>query len=409
MSKVLVVGGGAAGMMAAITAAKNGHDVWLIEKNEKLGKKLYLTGKGRCNVTNASDFEVIFNSIISNPKFLYSALYAFSNYNVMEFFERLGVKMKIERGNRVFPWSDKSSDIINALIKELKKLNVKMLLNTNVKGVISHDKNFDHVILDGQGVLKGDAVIIATGGLSYPATGSTGEGYSFAKANGHTIVPLQPSLVPLTIKEGYIGELQGLSLKNVSISLYSNEELVYNDFGEMLFTHFGVSGPLILSGSSYITKERLESGLKLKIDFKPALDEEQLNLRILKDFEENKNKSFKNSLDRLLPKKLIPVIIEYSKIPYNKKVNEITKHERLTLIKCLKGFTITVTGKRGYNEAIITRGGINVREIEPSTMQSKFVSGIYFAGEVIDTDALTGGFNLQIAWSTGYLSGISVR
>lgn len=408
MSKVLVIGGGAAGMIASIAAAKNGQDVVLIEQNEKLGKKLYITGKGRCNITNASDIDIIFNSINTNPKFLYSSIYTFNNLDTIDFFESIGVKTKIERGNRVFPLSDKSSEVINALNKEIKRLNIRILLNTKVKNIVVKNNQFERILLEDNSSLSGDAVIIATGGLSYQTTGSTGDGYQFAKSIGHHIVDTQPSLVPLSIKEDYIKDLQGLSLKNVNVSIYASEKLIFSDFGEMLFTHFGVSGPLILSGSSYITKEMLKKDISLKIDFKPALSYEQMDLRILKDFEENKNKVFKNSLDKLLPQKLIPIMIDYSKIPPNKKVNEITKSERLELIKCFKEFSLTILGKRSYNEAVITKGGINVKEIEPSTMQSKLAKGVYFAGEVLDVDAMTGGFNLQIAWSTGYLAGNSI-
>lgn len=409
MSKLLVIGGGAAGMMAAIAAAENGHQVHLIEKNEKLGKKIYITGKGRCNLTNASDFETIFGNIKTNPKFLYSALYTFTNENVIEFFEKLGVRLKIERGNRVFPASDKSSDIINALSSELRRLKVKISLHSSAKEVIITKEEVSGVLMEDNTFLTADAVIIATGGLSYPSTGSDGDGYGFARSMGHKVTPLIPSLVPLAVEEDWCGRLQGLSLKNVSLSVLEHNKMVFREFGEMLFTHYGVSGPLVLSASSQIKKEITKESHILKIDLKPALTEEQLDARILKDFEENKNKSFKNALDKLLPQKLIPVMVEYSSISPEKKVNEITKNERQKLLKSMKEFTLTVTGKRGFNEAIITKGGISVKEIDPVAMQSKLVKGVYFAGEILDTDGLTGGFNLQIAWSTGYLAGISIK
>lgn len=408
MSKVIVAGAGAAGMMAAIAAAKKGHEVLLIERNEKTGKKLYITGKGRCNITNASDIDMIFQNIITNSKFLYSAVYNFTNQDTIEFFENLGIKTKIERGNRVFPESDKSSDVINGLHKEIKRLNINLMLNTKITDVIVKDGKFEHIILENKTKIYADAIIIATGGFSYQTTGSTGDGYAFAKKMGHTVIDTQPSLVPLNIKDKFIPKLQGLSLKNVKVSLYAGDKLIYSEFGEMLFTHFGVSGPLILSASSFITRKIENKNLTLKIDFKPALSIEQLNARLLRDFSENINKAFKNSLDKLLPKTLISIIVEVSGIPSDKKVNEITKEERGRLIECLKEFPLVIDSKRGYNEAIITKGGIQVKEIDPSTMQSKLVKGVYFAGEVIDTDAMTGGYNLQIAWSTGQLAGQSI-
>ena len=408
MSKVIVIGGGPAGMIASIVAAKNGHGVYLIDKNEKLGKKLYITGKGRCNITNASDLDVVFENINTNRKFLYSAIYSHTNQDTMAFFESIGLKIKTERGNRIFPQSDKSSDVISVLSKEIKRLNINLLLGKKVINITMKNKKFDKILLDDGSSLSGDALVIATGGLSYQTTGSTGDGYDFAKNMGHTIVDTEPSLVALNVKEDFIGDLQGLSLKNVRATIYADNKILYSEFGEMLFTHFGVSGPIILSASSFINKKVQNKDLLLKIDFKPALSEDQLDLRILKDFKENINKTFKNSLDKLLPKKLIPIFIECSKIPPEKKVNEITKAERSKLVSLLKEFTLSITSKRGYNEAIITKGGISVKEIDPSTMKSKIIDGVYFAGEVIDTDAQTGGYNLQIAWSTGYLAGQSI-
>lgn len=409
MSKVIIAGGGAAGMIAAIAASENGHEVYLIEKNDKLGKKIYITGKGRCNITNSSDLETLLQNINTNPKFLYAALNSFSNQAAIDFFEQIGLKIKIERGNRVFPLSDKSSDVIWALARRLNKLNVKVLLNVSVKEIKSTDNRFSSVVLSDGSKVSGDSIIIATGGLSYPTTGSTGDGYIFAEGIGHSIIPTQPSLVPLLIKEESVKELQGLSLKNVRATITSGSKEIFSDFGEMMFTHFGVTGPLILSASAFLDEKTLRTEPVLTIDLKPALSIEQLDHRILKDFSLFINKSFKNSLDQLLPKKLIPVIVDCSNISRDKKVNEITKAERNNLVQLLKAFPLTITGKRGYNEAVITKGGVNVREINPSTMESKKMPGIYFAGEVLDVDAMTGGYNLQLAWSTGWLAGSSIK
>lgn len=412
MSSVIIIGGGAAGMMAAIIAARNGHTVTLMEKNEKPGKKLFITGKGRCNFTNAGDEEDIRQSVVTNPKFMYSAFKGFSNYDVMGFFDELGLKFKIERGNRCFPESDHSSDVISALVREMRKLKVNIMLNTEVLDVLTEDiedgtKRFGGVeyketTSDKKQLLKADYCIIATGGNSYSSTGSTGDGYRFARNMSHTVTPVIPALVPLTIREEWASELMGLSLRNISISILDNKKEVYSDFGEMLFTHFGVSGPVILSASSYTTAILRKRPLKLIVDLKPALSEEQLDERILRDFSEEKNKAYKNSLDKLLPKKLIPVIVRLSDINKDKKVNEITKQERLVLVHLIKNLEMTVTGTRGFNEAIITQGGVNVKEINPSTMESKLVQNVYFAGEVLDVDAVTGGFNLQVAWSSAY-------
>ncbi|MGN0318879.1 MAG: NAD(P)/FAD-dependent oxidoreductase [Lachnospira sp.] len=413
MSKVLVIGGGAAGMMAAITALRNYHEVILLEKNEKLGKKLFITGKGRCNFTNAGDEEDIRNSIVSNQKFMFSSLKGFSNYDTMGFFDELGLKFKIERGNRVFPESDHSSDVISAMTKELKRLGCDLRLNTTVLEINADNGRFHSVTVNNEygkkEQIRADSCIIATGGNSYQSTGSTGDGYRFAKSLGHTVTPLFPALVPVTTKEEWVPHLQGLSLKNISVSILDGERQVYSDFGEMLFTHFGVSGPVILSASSYIAGTLRNRELKLVVDLKPALSEEQLDERVLRDFKLELNKAFKNSLDKLLPKKLIPVIISLSGIAPDKKVNEITREERLRLISVIKNLTMTLISVRGFNEAIITQGGVNVKEINPSTMESKLVENVYFAGEVLDVDAVTGGFNLQVAWSSAYAAATHLK
>ena len=407
MSKVLVVGGGAAGMFAAIFAAYNGNEVHIFEKNEKLGKKLFITGKGRCNITNASDMETLFASVVTNSKFLYSSFYGYTNLDVIEFFERIGVRTKIERGNRVFPVSDHSSDVIVGLTRELQQLGVEIHLHTAVKRIVGKER-FEYLELQNGTRVEGDACIVATGGFSYQTTGSTGDGYRFAKELGHQVTEILPALVPLTIKECYAKELQGLSLRNVKATIYDEKKKLYDDFGEMLFTHYGVSGPLMLSASSYIGKKLKEKELKLVIDLKPALTTEQLDQRVLRDFEENMNKSFKNAIGKLFPTKMIPIMIELSGIDPDKKVNLISKEERQQFVSLIKNFSMTITGLRDFNEAIITKGGIKVKEINPSTMESKLVQGLYFVGEVLDLDALTGGFNLQIAWSTGYAAGNSI-
>lgn len=410
MSKVLVVGGGPSGMIAAIYAARAGHEVVVFEKNEKLGKKLYITGKGRCNITNACDIEDLFNNVISNHKFLYSSFYSYTNLDVIDFFSEIGLSTKIERGNRVFPNSDKSSDVISALSQELRKQNVSIEYKNEVTDIIIKDKLFHGILVNGnKKEILGDKIIIATGGLSYKITGSTGDGYRFAKEMGHKITDLYPSLVPFNIKETFIKELQGLSLRNIRVRITSKKKEIYNDFGEMLFTHFGVSGPVILSGSSFIIPYMKNKDIELFIDLKPALSMEQLDGRILRDFEEFHNKQFKNALDNLFPKKLIPVIIRISEIDPDKKVNTITKEERLKLIHFIKNFKLSVSSLREYNEAVITKGGISVKDIDPYTMESKLISNVYFVGEVLDLDALTGGFNLQIAWSTGHTAGVSIE
>ncbi len=411
MSRILIVGGGAAGMMAAVFAAKNGNQVELFEKNEKLGKKLFITGKGRCNITNAADLEDFFPAVTSNPKFLYSAFYSFTNEQVISFFEDLGVKTKVERGGRVFPASDHSSDVIQALKREMDRLGVNVYLNAEVKELIIEEsaggKRANGLRLSSGRKISGDAVIVATGGISYPSTGSTGDGYRFAGKCGHKVTELSPSLVPMEVKEWYAGGLMGLSLRNIEIRITDGKKKLYQEFGEMLFTHYGVTGPVILSASSIVGNRLKDKELTLHIDLKPALTEDQLDKRVLRDFEANHNRQFKNAVDSLFPSKLRPVIVELSGIPEEKKVHEITKEERLRFVRLIKDFTMTLTGLRGYNEAIITKGGVSVREIDPGSMESRLVKELYFAGEVLDLDAITGGYNLQIAWSTGYLAGVN--
>ena len=414
MSHVIVVGGGAAGMFAAIAAAKNGHQVTLYEKNEKLGKKIFITGKGRCNITNAADMEELFDAVVTNSKFLYSSFYGYTNQNVIDFFEDAGVPVKIERGNRVFPISDHSSDVIRALEREMKKVGVKVCLNTEVKSVEAEKGKFNKVVLKDTTTQTADACIVATGGLSYRSTGSTGDGFRFAENVGHKVTQCFPSLVPMETKEPWICELQGRSLRNVEAKILDGKKELYKDFGEMLFTHFGVSGPLIIRASSYVGKKFMDKNgqkkeLTLEIDLKPALTEEQLDQRVLRDFEENHNRQFKNAITKLFPTKLIPVMLELGGIDPEKKVNSIEKEERKQFVHLIKHFRMTLTGLRDYPEAIITKGGVNVKEIDPGTMESKLVKGLYFAGEVLDLDALTGGFNLQIAWSTGYAAGNAIQ
>ena len=409
MNKVIVVGAGAAGMMAAYFAAKNKNKVTLIEKNEKTGKKIYITGKGRCNITNACDVEDLFANVMSNKKFLYSAFYGFTNSDVIDFFENHGIKTKIERGNRVFPVSDHSSDVISALERALKEQNVDILLNTCVEKIECEDSQVTGVVLCGGRKIEADAVIVATGGMSYQATGSTGDGYRFAEESGHKVTECTPSLVPFNAKEEWVAKIQGLSLKNVLVTIYDGRKKLYEDFGEMLFTHFGVSGPLILSASAAIKQNTIKKPLQMFIDLKPALSYEALDKRILREFDDAKNKQFKNSINKLLPSKMIPVIIGLSGIDPDKKVNEISKDEREGLVNLLKKLPVTLNGTRQWNEAIVTKGGISTKDINPSTMESKIIKNLYFAGEVLDLDALTGGYNLQIAWSTGALAGKSIN
>ncbi len=412
MNNVVIIGGGPAGMIAGISSAKNGNKVTIIEKMNSCGKKLLITGKGRCNITNSTDINGFIENTPQNGRFLYGALNNFDNDSIINLLEQEGVRTKVERGGRVFPVSDKSQDVLNALLRILKKLDVKILANTEVKKIITKDTLVKGVKLNTEEELDADKVILATGGKSYPVTGSTGDGYMLAKELGHTITDIKPSLIPLISQNEECKILQGLSLKNVAIKLIDSDKIIYEDFGEMLFTHYGVSGPIILSASAFLIRyknvdELLKKGnIRLKIDLKPALTEEKLDARILRDFEEVKNKEFKNSLNKLLPQKLIPVIIEKTEIDPYKRVNEITKEERTKIVKILKNFVISINGVRPIDEAIITSGGINIKEINPKTMESKIIKGLYFAGEIIDVDALTGGFNLQIAWSTGFTAGL---
>lgn len=422
--RVTVIGGGPAGMMAAISASKNNNEVYLLEKNSKLGKKLLITGKGRCNITSSLDIKDFISNIPGNGRFLYSVFDNYTNIDIINFLKEQGVRVKEERGNRIFPVSDKSSDVLNAFEKELKNKQVKIKFNARVTNIETQENEVKYVhYIDKNGQSKKietDKVILATGGKTYPETGSTGDGYEIAKKLGHTITEIKPSLVPLTtsgISLNICKELQGLSLKNISIKIMdtSKSKVIYEDFGEMLFTHFGVSGPTILSASAHLLRYKnidnviKEQNIKLIIDLKPALSIEKLDTRIQRDFFENKNKEFKNSLNDLLPQKLIYPVIQLSAIDANKKVNEITKEERLRLVKLLKNFSIVISGFRPLEEGIVTSGGISIKEINPKTMESKMIKGLFFAGEIIDVDAYTGGFNLQIAYSTGYTAGCEIQ
>ena len=421
--KIAVIGGGPAGMMAAISASQNQNEVYLLEKNSKLGKKLLITGKGRCNITSSLDISEFIANIPGNGSFLYSAFNNYTNQDIIEFLKRNGVSVKEERGNRIFPTSDKSIDVLNAFTKELNKKQVKIKFDTKVTGIETENNKVKAVIyMDKNNESKKllvDKVILATGGKTYSATGSTGDGYEIAKKLGHTVTPIKPSLVPLTATGESLNickELQGLSLKNVSIKLVNteNKKTIYEDFGEMLFTHFGVSGPIILSSSAHLLRYKnvdnllSQNKIQLQIDLKPALSLEKLDLRLQRDFAQEKNKEFKNSLNNLLPQKLIAIIVKLSEIKPNKQVNEITKEERLKLANLLKELKISISGFRPLDEGIVTSGGINIKEINPKTMESKIIEGLYFAGEIIDVDAYTGGFNLQIAYSTGYTAGNNV-
>ena len=405
--RVLVVGGGPAGMMAAIQAAKQGSTVTLLEQNEKLGKKLFITGKGRCNVTNDCDVTELFDSVVSNKKFLYSAFYSFSNQDVKDFFEEQGLRLKVERGRRVFPASDKSSDVIKALGNALKKLEVKIRLRTRVDQVLTENDIVCGVRLSDGECLNADKVILATGGVSYKSTGSDGSGLVMAEKLGHQVTKLRPGLVGMCTKEAWVRDMQGLTLKNVAVSIGKKQgkKPLYEDFGELLFTHYGVSGPMILSASSRLGDELEKEDLYIKIDLKPALSKEQLDSRILRDFEERKNADLSNAMVHLLPKSMIPVMLHVCGLDPAKKVNEVTRGEREQLVKGMKEFPLMINGLRDIQEAIITRGGVTVKEVDPSTMESKIVKNLYLAGEMLDLDALTGGYNLQIAWSTGYLAG----
>ena len=423
MSKILIVGGGAAGMMAGVYLARAGHEVHILEKNEKLGKKVYITGKGRCNVTNNCDTEELFRAVMSNPKFLYSAFYSFTPQDVMEFFEEAGVPLKTERGNRVFPVSDHSSDIIRGLERELKKAGAHIHLRTEVKTVKvspyeepdvdekkAHHSRVTGVELADGSFMEGDHVLVATGGLSYQSTGSTGDGYRFAEETGHKVKELSPSLVPLKTKEDYIPRLQGLSLKNTELTIKSGKKVLFQDFGEMMFTHFGVTGPMILSASSHIGKQLQKSGeLNAYLDLKPALTMEQLDARILREFEAGQNKQFKNVIGVLFPSSLTPVMLELGGISPEKKIHDISREERIHFEELVKAFPFTINGMGEYKEAVITRGGVSVKDIQPGTMESRKVKNLYFIGEVLDLDAVTGGYNLQIAWSTAYLAAMALK
>ena len=409
MNKVIIVGGGAAGMLAGIIAARNGCKVFLYEKNEKLGKKIYITGKGRCNVTNNCDPEELLQAVKSNNKFLYSAFYSFTSQDMMELLEEAGVPLKTERGNRVFPVSDHSSDIIRGLEKLLRKYGVRIMLREEVQEILVENGLAKGIRLKNGSTEHGDSVIIATGGLSYPTTGSTGDGYRFAEKTGHKVTECMPSLVPLTTEEEYIPQMAGLSLRNVELTVKNGKKVLYQDFGEMMFTHTGITGPLVLSASSSIGKQLKKQGtLEGYIDLKPALTPEQLDERILREFEGAKNKQFKNVIGVLFPSSLTPVIIRLGGIPGEKVIHEISREERQKFVSTVKAFPFTINGLGGYSEAVITKGGVAVKEINPGTMESKKVRHLYFAGEVLDLDAVTGGYNLQIAWSTGYLAGMAV-
>lgn len=407
MRKIIIIGGGAAGLIASATAAKRGEDVTVIEKNSRPARKVMITGKGRCNVTNACfDLDDLINSVVTNKRFMYSAFSSFMPYDTIALIEEMGVPTKIERGNRVFPESDKAVDIVDALVKNAKQSGVKF-----VEGTVTSFNTENNVIksvnlADGT-VVDGDAFAICTGGLSYQSTGSTGDGYRLAESVGHSITDIEPALISLVASNGFVPKLQGLSLRNISIKLLDGEKEIYSDFGEMLFTHYGVSGPVILSASSHMTHPK-EHNYKIVIDLKSALDEQTLDKRIQRDFAENTNKDFINSLSKLLPNKIIPVIVKLSGIEPSEKVNQITKAQRQNLVHLLKNFTVNISDFRPINEAIITSGGVDVKEINPKTMGSKIIDNLFFAGEVIDVDAYTGGFNLQVAFSTGYLCGMNI-
>lgn len=405
MAKILIIGGGAAGMAAAFFLGEKNHQVHLFEKNEKLGKKLFITGKGRCNITNTCDDETFFKSVVTNAKFLYSAFYGYSNQDVVSFFENLGLAVKEERGGRIFPVSDHSSDVIRILEKRMKELDVKVHLKSEAEALLTEEgengeRKIKGVRLRNGAEILGEKVIVATGGFSYQATGSTGDGYTFAKEAGHTVTQLRPALVPIATKEEYVTQMQGLALKNIRFTVKDGKKVLYDDFGELLFTHFGISGPLVLTASSYIGKKLEKKELQGYIDLKAALTEEQLDARLLREFEAGINRQFKNVITGMFPAKLYPVILELGGIAPDKKVNEITRKERQDFIHLVKHFPLTLVELRPFREAIITQGGVKVKEINPKTMESKLVKGLYFIGEVLDLDAVTGGFNLQIAWST---------
>ncbi len=414
MSTVAVIGGGASGMMAAAAAAKRGHEVSIYEKNEKLGKKLYITGKGRCNLTNDRPADKLLQAVCVNAKFLYSSFYGFDARCAMRFFEENGTPLKTERGGRVFPQSDHASDVTKALVRKLREEKVNVFLKREVKELLIKTDNegkrqIAGFLLDNDQRVFADHVIVATGGLTYPSTGSTGDGYRFAKQSGHSVTECSPSLVPIETKEDWPKKMQGLSLKNVKVSVCDKEKELFSDFGEMMFTHYGVTGPVILTASARIQKQLKVHSLTMKIDLKPALSVEKLDARLLREFDAGKNKQLKNILGNLFPSKMIPVLLERLGIPADKPAHDITRKEREALVFLTKCFSLTLTRLRDYNEAVITRGGVNVKEINPATMESKIVDGLYFVGEVLDVDALTGGYNLQIAWSTGYAAGSNME
>ena len=413
MSNIVVVGGGAAGMMGALIAAEGDNHVVLLEKNEKLGKKLFITGKGRCNITNDCDVEELLKNVVTNEKFLYSSLYGFDSQTTQHFFEKLGVKLKIERGNRVFPASDHSSDVIKVLQNAMVRQGVEIKTGCEVTKILTEEKQGKFfvagvVLADGKKI-QADKILLATGGISYPLTGSTGEGHKIAERTGHAVTEMFPALVPLKIREEWCHTLMGLSLKNVKVSFSTEKKQLYEEFGEMLFTHYGVSGPIVISASSYLTQKLKSQELTMCIDLKPALSIEQLDRRIQKDFEANLNKNFKNAVSGLFPAKLTPIMIMLSGISAEKKVNEITREERKNFVELIKKLPLTVTGTADFNEAIITQGGVSTKDVNPSTMESKKVHNLFFAGEIMDLDALTGGYNLQIAWSTAFLAAESMK
>ena len=405
MKKVIVIGGGPAGMLAAYRAAQLGAQVILLEKNEKLGKKLFITGKGRCNVCNAADREGFFQNVVSNPKFLYSAYTRWDNRAIMELLEKAGCPLKVERGDRVFPTSDHAYDVTDAMKRLLSKVGVQVKLHTQVKEILMGDGAFRGVLLENGTQLMGDACIVCTGGVSYPSTGSTGDGYQFAGQAGLKVSERHPALVPLETEENWPEEVMGLSLKNVGLKMVQGKKILYEGFGEMMFTHFGVTGPLVLSASSYYWKKKKEDPVKLLIDLKPALSLEQLEQRLQRDFEEHRAKQFKNALGGLFPSNLIPIMVRLSGIDPEKKIPEIGKQQRMAFAQLIKNVPLQVRGTRGFEEAIITQGGVCTKQIDPATMRAKEIAGLFFAGEVLDLDAMTGGFNLQIAWTTGYVAG----
>ena len=405
MKKVIVIGGGPAGMLAAYRAAQLGAQVTLLEKNEKLGKKLFITGKGRCNVCNAADREGFFRNVVSNPKFLYSAYSRWDNRSIMELLEKAGCPLKLERGDRVFPTSDHAYDVTDAMKRLLSKVGVQVKLHTEVKEILTGNGAFRGVLLGNGKQLLGDACIVCTGGVSYPSTGSTGDGYQFARQAGLKVSERHPALVPLETEEKWPEEVMGLSLKNVGLKMVQGKKTLYEGFGEMMFTHFGVTGPLVLSASSYYWKKKNEDPVKLLIDLKPALSLEQLEQRLQRDFEENRAKQFKNALGGLFPSNLVPIMVRLSGIDPEKKIPEIGKQQRMAFAQLIKNVPLQVRGTRGFEEAIITQGGVCTKQIDPATMRAKEIAGLYFAGEVLDLDAMTGGFNLQIAWTTGYVAG----